>query len=92
MNSKTNNEMNIEENIPRDKEIYSFTVLWKGWECASAAWIIERPDGSRYLVMTDHGSPYMADPNELVERIAEYQDVINQTNKALEILKENGPS
>lgn len=75
-----------------DKEIFSFRVLWIGWECDSEAWVMERSDGSRYLVMTNHGEKYNASPEELVERITEYQNAIYQTYRALELLKENGQS
>ncbi len=72
-----------------DKEIFAFRVLWDGWKCDSAAWawVMEREDGTRYLQMTDHGSPYEADPEELIKKIAEYRGVIARTERALELLK-----
>ena len=68
------------------KKIFEFTVLWEGWECDSVAWVVEKSDGSRRLVMTNHGSPYEADPQELRDRIAEYQRVIAESEMALALI------
>lgn len=74
----------ISEN--QDKEIFEFTVLWEAWECDSKGWVMERPDGTRYLSTTSHGSEYEAKPEELHERIAEYERVLNETRQALELI------
>ncbi len=71
-----------------DKELFRFDMLWLGWECDPYAWIMERPDGTRYLQMTNHGSPYEADPVELVERIQYYKTVLADSEKALTMLDE----
>lgn len=70
-----------------DKEIFKFTVLWAGWECDSVAWVMERANGTRYLRMSSHGGLYEAEAAELLERIAEYESVIEQSRKALDMLK-----
>jgi hypothetical protein len=70
-----------------DKILLQFTVLWAGWECDSAAWIMERPNKTRYLLMTNHGSKYEAEIDQLHERIAEYEDVIAQTRKAITLIQ-----
>ena len=72
-----------------DKEIFKFTVLWAGWECDSDAWIMERPDGTRYLRMTNHDEEYEAKLEELHARISEYEAVIAQSRKALAMLVHN---
>lgn len=72
--------------MTQEQIVFRFPVLWEGWACDSTGWIIEREDGSRYLRLTNHGSPYEANPEELLERIAEYEKVINLTRKALDIL------
>ena len=72
-----------------DKELMAFTVLWDGWECDSKAWVMERPDGTRYLRMTNHGGAYEAKPEELRDKLCEYEKVMADTRKALELLAPN---
>jgi hypothetical protein len=70
-----------------ERIVFSFPVLWRGWECDSDAWIVERPDGSRYLRMTNHGSRCdNCDPSQLRERLAEYARVAALTKQALAML------
>jgi len=66
-----------------DKIIMEFSVLWEGWECDSKGWVKEREDKTRYLVLTDHGSPYEAKPEDLLNRIKSYEEVIELSKKAL---------
>jgi hypothetical protein len=73
----------------KDKVLLEFTVLWKGWECDSEAWVMERPDGTRYLRMTSHGGQHEAKLSALHERIAEYESVLAQTHEALALLTPN---
>ncbi len=72
-----------------DKIIFKFPVLWECWECDSEAWIMEKLDKTRYILMTNHGSKYIANKGELWDRIEEYKTVIRKTETALDILKEN---
>lgn len=72
--------------MTQEKIIFEFSVLWKEWEGDAVAWIIERDDKTRYLRMTHHGSPYEAKQDELLERIDEYENTLNQTRKALSLL------
>ncbi len=69
-----------------DKVLLEFPVMWVCWEFDSKALVMERPDGTRYIRMTNHGSPYKANPAELRERISEYESVLEQTRNALELL------
>lgn len=73
-------------NSPEDKIIFTFPVLWHEWECDGTAHIMEKEDGTRYLQMTNHGDPYVADPKELKERLDYYKSVILDSEKALELL------
>ena len=67
----------------------SFPVLWRGWECDSTAWIMEREDGTRYLRITNHGDPREAHPDFLVRKLLEYESAVRETKKALALLSEN---
>ena len=67
----------------------SFPVLWRGWECDSTAWIMEREDGTRYLRITSHGGPREARTDFLHHKIEEYEGAVVETKKALALLSEN---
>lgn len=69
-----------------DKVIFTFPVLWQGWECDSIGWIMERPDSTRYIRLTNHGGEYEAKPEKLCDKIAEYQTAISATREALLLL------
>ena len=69
-----------------DKQIMQFTVLHEGWEADNEAWIMERADGSRYLMMTSHERPYEADITELQKKIDEYKRVMHQSERAMLLL------
>ena len=71
-----------------DKEIFSFPVLWAGWDCDSTAWVMQRPSGSKYLRMTNHGGHYEAPISQLEKKIKEYSLVIAQTEKAIKLIAE----
>jgi len=60
-----------------------FPVLYAGWELDYKGWIMERSDKTRYLVLTDDGREYEAEPKDLKERIEEYERVIELSKKAL---------
>ena len=70
-----------------DRVIFEFTVLWEAWECDSKAWIKERPDGTRYVAMTNHGGEYIGSVEELKERLKFYQDVEESTKKAIGLIE-----
>lgn len=70
-------------NIINDKIIMSFPVLWDGWEMDNIGWIKETTDGVKYLVLTNHGTPYHAPVEELQHRINEYSEVLTQSQLAL---------
>lgn len=65
------------------KKIMEFDVLHLAWECDSKGWIVENYSSGRYIVLTNHGSPYIAPQEELIKLIESYQSVINKTKEAL---------
>lgn len=76
--------------VKADKILLEFPVLWEGWKHDSKAWVMERPDGTRYLRMTNHGNKYEANLRELQALITEYQRVIDLSKKALSLLAQKG--
>lgn len=68
------------------KKLYIFNVLYAGWELDYVAYIGEKDDGSRCLIMTNHGREYEADISELEHKIVEYEMVLADSRKALEML------
>lgn len=85
MTTQTEN-FNYEDLLKEDKIIFTFPVLWHEWECDGTAWVMEKEDGTRYLIMTNHGGEYIAEPSELTSRIYYYESVIKDSKKALELL------
>jgi hypothetical protein len=73
-----------------DKVIFEFPVMHIGWELDNTGWVMERPDGGRYLRLTSHGSEYEADEKELHAKIEEYDEAIDKTRKALRLLRPDG--
>lgn len=72
-----------------DKIVLRFDVLWKGWELDDIAWVKEKENGDRYLVMTSHGGEYPAQASELLDRIRAYESALAQTKEALRLLGVN---
>jgi len=68
------------------KKIFNFTVLWAGWECDSHGWVAEKEDGTRVIILTNHGEEYEAEISELDQRILYYQETIEETRKAIELV------
>ena len=71
------------------KKIFEFEVLYSGWEGDNEGWVMENPDGTRWIKMTSHGTEYEADPMELTLKAEEYMYAIKNTRKALELLDAN---
>ena len=53
------------------KKIYEAVVLHEGWEMDNLLWVVENDDGRRELRTTSHGSEYIMDTKEIMEKIAE---------------------
>ena len=75
--------MNIQEQWPGAKIVMTFPVLYSGWECDGEATIIQTKKGEHKLIMTSHGQPYEAKPQELMDKINEYRKAIVESQKAL---------
>jgi hypothetical protein len=67
--------------------LFIFTTLYKAWECDSEGLIVQDEKKQKYVVLTSHGSPYIANRDDLEDLIGSYYDVIVQTEKAIRILK-----
>lgn len=77
--------MTLEYNGKKYKAIYGFNVMYSGWDCDDFAWIIE-DNGIKKLIMTNHGTPYEAEMSELEGLMKTYQEAIDNTKVALELL------
>ena len=69
-----------------DKVIDTFNVLHCGWDCDSTGWVMERENGERYIMLTDHGQKYIASEDELQAKIDEYTKAVDCTIDALRLL------
>ena len=63
-------------------------VLWSGWESDDRVWVVD-DDGVKKLVTSNHGSEYFTDPSFLEDRIAEYEEAIQNSRRLLNLLKGN---
>jgi hypothetical protein len=70
------------------RALFQFKVMHCGWECDEDGWVVEMDDGSRALVLMNHMHLYVAEPSELSEKLAEYERVAADTNKALSMLSD----
>jgi len=66
--------------------LHHFKVLHDGWEMDNDAWVVERQDGSRAIVTTNHGGTYVAEPKEFEDKAAEYRSVLDGTLAALALV------
>lgn len=80
------NKQQIKDKVGGFTVVRSFTMLYAGWECDSDAWIIKTGDGSLQLVLTNHGSAYIADESELREQIETNLDIVEEQQRALTLL------
>ena len=70
-----------------DKIIHKFEILYAGWECDYEAAVCEKLDGTRYLITTNHGSQYVADPKEFEDHLKHYEETIKATKMALKLME-----
>lgn len=66
--------------------IFRFSLAYVGWECDSDGEVVEDKNGKRYLILTNHASPYIGVKEELLAKINEYEHLIKETKKAIELL------
>lgn len=69
-----------------DKKIFTFKIYYHLWDCDGWGWIYEKPDGTRYLVVTDHGDMQIVNGKGLEKKLKEYESIIADTKKALDLL------
>lgn len=62
-----------------------FQMAYVGWECDSKGFVVEDENKERYIILTNHGSPYFAKREELVNQINLYQSWIANTTDALTV-------
>lgn len=67
------------------EEVYTFPVLWGGWEADSRGWVVN-DKGKMRIVLTTHGTPYFAKQRELQGRIEEYRKATTATLHALSLI------
>ena len=68
---------------------YEFPVLYHQWECDGFGFVIEH-DGDKSLVLSNHGSPFVADASHLEDRLAYYRNVTAATITAIDVMKLSG--
>lgn len=66
--------------------VHYFEVLYSGWDCDGTAWVIDM-DGTKKLIMTNHGGMYEAQLSELQELLKYYAQTMQETQKAVDLLK-----
>lgn len=78
----------MSENIEQlfGKVIAEFPVLYAGWELDGKGYVVRADDGTVKLVMTSHGTPHEADPDDVEEKIREYEAAITSSRAALALL------
>ena len=84
LNMKTYTEQNIEKTF--GKIISKINILHHCWEGDGHGYVVEK-EGKKILVLTNHGNPYIATISELNLKITEYKTVIQETERAIFLLK-----
>ena len=69
------------------KIVFHFDIAHSGWECDSEGWVVEYLNGTRRLILTNHGSPYFAEKTELLDLLDEYEKLVQRTEKAYELIR-----
>lgn len=66
--------------------VYEFPILYSGWECDHTGWVVKNDAGIN-LVLTDHGDPYYAKPEELRTLMEKYKATMIKTGEAYRLLE-----
>lgn len=77
-------ESKIEKNL--GKIVAKFKILHHEWEMDGYGYIIDS-QGEKQLVISDHGTVRIVDKEHLNELIKNYKEVIQETERALFLLK-----
>jgi len=78
--------LNIEVDGKHFKALKVISVYWSGWECDSAAWIVE-DEGQLRLVASNHGHKQFVEKSFLEGKLEEYKKAISDTEEMLSMLK-----
>ena len=71
------------------KTIFKFPVLHRGWEADGWGSVVEK-DGTREVILSNHGKFYTASIKELEQKLAEYTKVKFETKKAIALATNHG--
>jgi hypothetical protein len=71
------------------KTIFRFPVLHLGWEADGWGYVIEK-EGTREVILSNHGKFYTACIKELEQKVAEYTKVKFETKKAIALVTNHG--
>lgn len=66
------------------KIIFKFPVLHFGWEADCWGYVVEK-DGTREVILSNHGKNYTASIEELNQKLSEYTKVKLDTKKAISL-------
>lgn len=78
-----------------DEIVFEFKIMYNSFEHDNPSddergWIMRRPDGSKYIRMTEFGTPYVANVSQLERRISRYKEYLSETEKAINLLSSDG--
>jgi hypothetical protein len=78
----------LEKKIEKEfgKIVSKFKILNHEWEMDGYGYIVEN-EGYKKMVITNHGKPAFVPKNYLDAKISEYKEVIQETEKALSLIK-----
>lgn len=69
-----------------------FSALYRGWDCDGTYYLCKDMNDIYVLVCTSHGSPYIGSPEELQDKIEEYEEVLKATRDVYLLLREQSES
>lgn len=59
-----------------------FTVLHPGWECDQYGLVAIDKVGKHHVILTNHGSPYLADKTEVSKQVEKLQAWLRDAQEA----------
>jgi hypothetical protein len=68
------------------KVIFEFEVLYVDWESDNKAYVVENENGRREVIMSNHGNFYVAKTRDVLDKIAEYEQAITNSKKAISLI------
>ena len=80
------NELDLKriKEVNQVKVVYTFDVAYVGWECDSTGWVALDDRGDSHIILTNHGSPYVANIKKMKDLISSYINLIDKTNRAID--------